>query len=44
MIRNIINISNHPYIVDILKAEADKRELTLESKFTMKEYAELISE
>lgn len=30
--------------VDILKAEADKRELTLESKLTMKEYAELISE
>jgi hypothetical protein len=30
--------------VDILKAEADKRELTLESKLTMKEYAEIISE
>ena len=30
--------------VDILKAEADKRELTLESRLTMKEYAELISE
>lgn len=26
MIRNIINISNHPYIVDILKAETDLKE------------------